>query len=219
MLIKYITNIVPKTYNVNKIIVLQLLIINILLAIICSVFINYFKVNLINVNDIENINYEVIFGFILGAPIIEEFIFRYPLILKIGIKDKTISFLTVITFFILIFLNKQITPEYYKGFTHFFIILFTIFIIYFNKDVFFTKELHISNQVYYFHFLNLMFGVFHLLNFSNLKDIAYLTPILILPQLFLSYVCSYIFLSTKDIKFPILYHAVYNFCLLSLSYF
>lgn len=140
--------------------------------------------NIVNIMAQNSIFYFFLMAVIV-APVLEEFAFRGWLNPKLKVF---VSSLAILSFFL-----TQITLNYLylDGFWLLFSLFFSLFLgfsLYFylsrNQDKFVKiKEFFKTNFFIIFYFSALFFGLVHLSNFINLKEVWFLFPVLVLPQI------------------------------------
>ena len=64
---------------------------------------------------------------------------------------------------------------------------------------------------YFFYTISLIFGLVHLSNYSNLQQVLLLMPILVLPQLFVTFIFGYVRVKFASFWWAFAMHACYNF--------
>jgi membrane protease YdiL (CAAX protease family) len=107
------------------------------------------------------------------------------------IKDKNLAFLVFLIGIFLVFL----------------VILLATFLI--TKD---KIKLWVSNHFnQFFYIVSIVFGLAHISNYQNLRQIIFLMPILVLPQLFVTFIFGYIRIRFNSFWWAFAIHSLYNF--------
>lgn len=159
----------------------------------------------ISINHSEKIpTLSKIFLICLFAPIIEELIFRLPLVIN---KSNIIISLSCLTLFIYFFLKKYfINYEYLR-----YIFVFTFFIVSMYNFIFKYDTVYyflVKNKLYFIHICSIFFCLAHLGNYNfNTRSIA---PYLIIISLLINgYYFSYVRLRF-GIEYSIFIHIFHN---------
>lgn len=184
-------------YNRKNKFYFKILFINILFILFFTIATNFifekYDNSLENNYKKEPLIYFLFIGFI--SPIIEEFIFRFPL----KFNNKNIFIIPIILLFI--FISDFLIAKF------FFLLFFICLII----------QLITEKNVKIIYFLSIIcFGIIHLDNYNSINDSIIENIVLIFPQLLLGTILTFIRMH-ENIKSSILYHSIYNFIILLIS--
>ncbi|AFZ83122.1 CAAX amino protease [Candidatus Kinetoplastidibacterium crithidiae] len=150
----------------------------------------------------EFINIPMYIG-ILWAPLIEEMLFRYPLLCN------PVQFVVTLPFFILLLLTG---PSYYNLFLLFLLILVCVYFRVKNSfSIIFDWNYYILYYQIIFYIFSVLFAFIHVFNFSfdDSKLNLFFIPLLLLPQLVSGLVLGWIRVS-RGIFSSIIVHSLFN---------
>jgi hypothetical protein len=143
----------------------------------------------------------------VAAPIMEELIFRLPLRLK---KYNFIPFILIV----LLLNSLGIINHYTNGLSWYYVLPVFITVLalivvftptYFSKISTYLK----SKYGWYFYFIALLFGFYHLINYRFTIQVLFFAPLLVLPQIVAGLLLGYIRIRFGFI-WGILLHAIHN---------
>jgi uncharacterized protein len=98
-------------------------------------------------------------------------------------------------------------PLILSGFTILLSIILNLLISNHNFEIFIKK-----NFTYFFYGISIIFGLIHINNYLNIDQIILISPLLVLPQIFVSFIFGFLRVEF-DFLWAFLGHAVYNFFL------
>jgi hypothetical protein len=158
-------------------------------------------------NNLENINfYFKIFSIVLLLPIIEELIFRLPLL--VSLKNFRISFLFFLIFIFFISRKYFNIENRYILIVVRLLICFILVVLYVHKEQIIVNYIS-NNKLLFLHLSTITFWVFHVNNYKFITVNAYLSFFLIL---ILGYYYAFIRLKF-GVRFSIFIHVFHNLLL------
>ena len=190
------------------------------LLFVCSLLINIFSIGLVNalIVDLENIGNvfdELDYGFwamfglaVVGAPLVEEMIFRFPLRYKIPLS---ILISIIVSGFAAFLLHKTSLPDIKYAAA---ILLFGA-ILYFlvgNSNVDSEDEEEKLDRLFpfFFYLVAVTFSLIHIYNYDSTQFSTWMTPFIVIPQFVLALFLGFVRMRV-GIWASIYMHALNNF--------
>jgi uncharacterized protein len=171
------------------------------LSLLINLLLNFLS---FNNSELEISNLRAIFAGIIVAPIIEEFLFRFLLIPKY----KNLIVFSIFCSFLAFFTFIKSSYTYFYIFVALCLIIFFILL---NKRYLRATQFFIIRHYKYYFFLSwIVFGFYHLANYSPLNyKIILFSPIILLPHMVLGSFLGFIRMRF-GLMYSILFHAVNN---------